>query len=1042
MTAVPPTSDPRNVPLLPVREHPARGYWRSLDELAAAPAFRDLVEREFPSQLAVWDDPVGRRRFLQLMAASLALAGVGGCASQPPEAIVPFVRGPEDVVPGRPLYYATALTRGGYALGVLAESHEGRPTKLEGNPQHPACRHPELATNYGATDASTQASILDLYDPDRSQTVLYRGGIETWDRFLTEMHAEMARLRERQGAGLRILTETVTSPTLAGQFAALLEELPEARWHQYEPVNLDNVREGARLAFGQHVAPLYHFERAGVVISLDSDFLTNLPGSVRYAGDFAARRRPDDPDAPMSRLYVIESTPTITGAMADHRQPLAPQDVETVAQQIAERLGVNVPTPDSQSPTRNSLLPDDWLSALVGDLAANRGAAIVLAGIGQPPAVHAICHAINQQLGNVGDDRPIEYVEPAEARPENQLQSLRELVSDMHTGEVETLVILGGNPVFSAPGELNFAAAMDRVNLRVNLSLYNDETSFLCHWHIPAAHELEAWSDARAFDGTATILQPLIAPLYGGRTAHELVSVLAGQPGRTSYEIVQEHWQRAMEGDDFGQRWRRALHDGLVPESSSLPIQVEAQLTAEALEASRQQPSTDSDNAIVVEFRPDPTLWDGRHANNGWLQELPKPLTKITWDNVALVSGMTAQQLNVTNGDVLEIRRGEASIHAPAWIMPGQPDDCVSLTFGYGRTRSGRVGNNIGYNAYGIRPAQAPWFTQATVRKTGERMQIATTQTHHSMEGRDIIRVTTEARYHDDPQHLVDAKHAVESLPSLYPEFPYEGNAWGMVVNQSACIGCNACVVACQAENNIPIVGKEQVLVGREMHWLRIDRYWHAANDKSLERSESLVNPETYFQPMMCVHCEKAPCEPVCPVHATVHDSEGTSNMIYNRCVGTRYCSNNCPYKVRRFNYLQYTDTQTPSLKLQRNPDVTVRNRGVMEKCSYCIQRVSAARIEAKRDNRAIRDGEVLTACQQVCPTRAIVFGNLNDTEAEVSALKQSPLNYGVLAELNTQPRTTYLARVANPHPDLPPPTATLVHPGPEGTPPKDRPHQ
>jgi molybdopterin-containing oxidoreductase family iron-sulfur binding subunit len=886
------------------------------------------------------------------------------------------------------------MTRGGYALGLLAESHLGRPTKLEGNPLHPA--------SLGATDAAAQASILSLYDPDRSQTIRYRGSIETWDRFITEITAKMHTLRERGGAGLRILTETVTSPTLAGQIQSLLAELTEARWHQYEPAGLDNVREGARLAFGRYVDAVYYFDRADVVLSLDADFLVNLPGSVRYAREFAGARRVAESSGSMNRLFVVESTPTITGAAADHRLPLRPTLVEQFAREVAARLNVPGATAGSSIPG----VPDEWLNAVVQDLAASRGASLVIADPGQPPIVHALAHAINDALGNSG--QTVVYLEPVEARPENQLTSLQALLADMRAGRVDTLVILGGNPAYSTPGPLAFAEQLSQVSLRVHLSEYYDETSFRCDWHVPAAHFLESWSDARAYDGTASIIQPLIEPLYGGKTPHELLAVLQGQPGRSAFDILHAHWKQALGEENFAMGWRRALHDGLIADSRSPIVEV-------ALQAIDFGPLPNSPQQLDVEFRPDPSLGDGRDANNGWLHELPKPLTKITWDNVAAISAATARRLGVASEDILEIRLGDLALRAPAWIMPGQPDDCVSLTLGYGRTHSGRVGTGVGYSAYVLRLPEPAWFaTGATVHRTGARHRICTTQNHHSMEGRDIVRVTTNDRVRSDAAHPLDAADLDHDLPTLYPEYPSEGNAWGMVIDQTACIGCNACVVACQAENNIPIVGKEQVGVGREMHWLRIDRYYHG----------ELASPETYFQPMLCQHCENAPCEVVCPVAATVHDSEGTNNMIYNRCVGTRYCSNNCPYKVRRFNYLQYADETTPSLKLLNNPDVTVRSRGVMEKCTYCIQRISAARIDAKKENRPIRDGEVLTACQQACPTQAIVFGNLNDPQAAVTKLKVSPLNYGVLAELNTQPRTTYLPRVVNPHPDLPAPAA------------------
>jgi molybdopterin-containing oxidoreductase family iron-sulfur binding subunit len=970
-------------------------YWRSLEEYAQTPEFEELLHREFPSQLAVWEDSVGRRSFLKLMAASLALAGVTGCVRQPTETIVPYVKAPEEILPGKPLFYATALTRGGYARGVLVESHMGRPTKIEGNPDHPA--------SFGATDAFDQASILSLYDPDRSQTVVNRGAIDTWDHFTAALSKEMERLRQRQGEGLRILTENVTSPTFAAQLHSLLEALPEATWHQYEPGQSDSTRAGARLAFGRDVDAIYHFDKADIVVSLDADFLSGWPGSVRYARDFIDRRRVSSGVESMNRLYVVESTPTLTGAMADHRLPLAPRQIENFARAIAARLETDA----SVNEAAESGLPPAWLNALVGDLKSHQGSCLVLAGPGQPPRVHALAHAINHQLGNLG--KTVTFIEPVAARPESHARSLAELVKAMGGGEVDTLVIVGGNPVYAAPGELDFAAALDRVKLRIHLGAHFDETSFLCDWHIPAAHELEMWSDARAYDGTTTILQPLIAPLYDGKSPHELLAALAGEGPQTGYEILQAHWMKEFGEENSGARWRKAVHDGVVADFGAEAVTPE--LNFSAADDQISTPPDAKEDSLQIDIRPDPTIGDGRFANNGWLQELPKPLTKITWDNVALVSPRTAETYSLSNGQIAELRVGKRSVQAPIWIMPGQADGCVSLTFGYGRSRAGRVGTGLGYSAYEILPADGQWLTSGTLRRTGTERQIATTQQHYTLEGDDIIRVTewSQAKGISAPEQDTHAPEA-ESPRSFYDnEFAYTGNAWGMVIDQTACIGCNACVVACQAENNIPVVGHDQVLVGRNMHWLRIDRYFEG----------ELENPQTRFQPMLCQHCELAPCEVVCPVMATLHDSEGTSNMIYNRCVGTRYCSNNCPYKVRRFNYLQFSDQETPSLKLLNNPDVTVRSRGVMEKCSFCIQRINAGRIDAKRENRAIADGEVVTACQQVCPTRAIVFGNINDESAKVTQLKQSPLNYSVLGELNTRPRTTYLARVTNPHPDL-----------------------
>jgi len=988
--------------------------WRSFEELSETPEFFDFLHREFPRQASEWNDSAGRRAFLKLMTASLGLAGIGlgGCLRQPAEKIVPYVRQPEDAEPGKPQYFATCTTLGGYATGVLVESHLGRPTKIEGNPEHPA--------SLGATSAFDQATILSLYDPDRSQTVMKGGRISTWSEFLTTMTAELADLRARQGRGLVILTETVTSPTLADQLQSLLKEMPEAKWHQYEPAGRDNVRAGAKLAFGEHVETIYHFDQADIVLALDAEFLAGMPGSLRYAREFVDRRRiaREDPTATisafkMNRLYAVESSPGLTGAAADHRLPLKARDVEGLARAIAVGLDIAAAGGAERVP---SFVPAAWLAALISDLQAHRGASLVIAGEGQPAEVHALAHAMNRQLENVG--RTVEYLSPVEAEPVDQQASLSELVELMRQGEAKLLVVVGGNPVYNSPGELQFAKAYERVALRVYLSSYFDETSFLSHWHIPAAHELESWGDARAFDGTATIQQPLIAPLYGGKTAQELVAMLAGHPEQTAYEIVRQYWKRRMGSDEFDKHWRRAVHDGIVPDTR-------AETTTPAWKFMDRvvnlDPGTARKNELEISFRPDPTIWDGRFANSGWLQELPKPITKLTWDNAALLSPRTAQRLSVSNHEVVELSVRGRTVRAPVWIVPGQPDDSISLALGYGRTRAGRIGTGIGANVYALRPARGEWFAgRAELKPTGERHELAVTQNHHSMEGRDLVKVRTFAEFAQDPGFIGAEHRHPEDLPTLYPKYEESENAWGMVIDQTACIGCNACVTACQAENNIPIVGKEQVIIGREMHWLRVDRYYRGGIDA----------PDTYFQPMMCVHCENAPCELVCPVAATVHSHEGLNQMVYNRCVGTRYCSNNCPYKVRRFNFLNYDihfgydGDQAPSLKLLRNPEVTVRSRGVMEKCKYCVQRMNEGKIESQKQDRPVRDGEIKTACQQACPTRAIVFGNIRDRTSSVAKLKQSPLSYSLLAELNTLPRTSHLARIRNPHPDLEGPAA------------------
>lgn len=979
-----------------------RQYWRSLEELANTSGFQEFLQREFPSGASEMRDPISRRAFLKLMGASMALAGLTGCTQSPPEKILPYVEAPEQLVPGKPLFFATAMTLGGYARGVLAESHMGRPTKIEGNTLHPA--------SLGATDVFMQASILALYDPGRSQTVLNRGQISTWDAFLGALTTRMEAKRLGQGAGLRILTETVTSPTLASQIQTLLAEYPNARWHLYDPIGRDNVQLGARLAFAQNVNTIYRFQEANIVLSLNGDFLMRDPASVRYAREFADRRRVRLGESEMNRLYVVESTLTNTGAMADHRLALRASQIAAVARLIAQELGVAGISAD-RAVLEN--LPAEWITGLVNDLQANQGASIIIAGAEQPPVVHALAHAMNAALGNVGST--VIYTPPVEANPVNQTESLAELVADMADGQVDTLIILGGNPVYSAPADLDFAAQFANVDFRVHLSQYVDETSFLCQWHIPQTHYLETWSDARSFDGTATIMQPLIDPLYGGRSDHEVLAALLLQPNQTAYDSVRAYWENLYLGDDFERFWRIALHNGVVP-GTELPT-TEVALVSDFAAQLPPTPAaqTETDQGLELVFRPDPSIWDGSFANNAWLQELPRPVSKITWGNTAMISPTTAERLGLAVEDLVELHYQGRSVRAPIWIQPGHADESVTVSLGYGRTRVGSVGDGVGFNAYALRTSDAPWFGNGLeIRPTGEQFPIATTQNHFTMEGRELVRAASIQMFRENPYFVEEPE---QPPPSLYPEFAYEGYAWGMAIDINTCIGCNACVVACQAENNIPVVGKEGVIEGREMHWLKIDEYFTFDTD--------LDHPQTFFQPRPCMHCEKAPCEVVCPVAATVHSSEGLNDMVYNRCVGTRYCSNNCPYKVRRFNFFQYAERDVPVIELMHNPDVTVRARGVMEKCTYCVQRINSARIEAQKENRLIRDGEVLTACQEACPTQAIVFGNINDLDTQVVQLKQQPHNYGLLAELGTRPRTTYLAHFTNPNPEIEPIPAT-----------------
>ncbi len=968
-----------------------KAYWRSLEELAETPEFQELLRREFPRQ-ANAATALSRRDFLKFTAAALALAGLAACSSQPPEKIVPYVKQPENLVPGKALYFATALTLAGYATGVLVESHEGRPTKIEGNPGHPA--------SLGATDAFAQAEILTLYDPDRSQHVLQAGKPSTWADFLTALAAALKEQESGQGAGLRIVTGAISSPTLASQIDALLKKYPAAKWIQYEPVNRDNVYEGSRLAFGEVVEPHYRFDRAQVILSLDADFLRTPAGGVRYTRDFTDGRRVRSSRMSMNRLYAVESTPTITGAVADHRLPQRASQIESFARALAAQLGVKV---ELSGGTAHSV-PDQWLSALIKDLQQHRGSSLIVAGDHQPPAVHALVHAMNDVLGNT--NKTVVYTASVISAPVNQTEALKQLAADLEAGSVRIMAFIGTNPVYTAPADLDFASKLPKAALKIHLGLYGDETSALCDWHIPETHPLESWSDARAYDGTVSLVQPLILPLYDGKSAHELLAaLLGGDPKQTAHDVVQAYWKAkaANLSANFDAAWKMALNDGLIAGSAAQAVEVKL-ASPLSLPA-----STAAASGLEVIFQPDAATWDGRYANNGWLQELPRPLSLLTWDNVASISPATAQRLQLASGDVIELRYKGRSLRAPVWIQPGHADESVTLTLGYGRKNAGKIGSGLGYNAYSLRTSDAPWFASGVeIAKTGQQYPLVTTQGHNNVENRDLIRSTTLDNFtkHPDYVHANDPDRPAESL---YPAHPYTGHAWGMAIDSSACVGCNACIIACQAENNIPTVGKDEVSRGREMHWLRVDRYF----------SGGLDNPATDFQPVPCMQCENAPCEPVCPVGATVHSDEGLNDMVYNRCIGTRYCSNNCPYKVRRFNFFQYADYDTASLKLLHNPDVTVRSRGVMEKCTYCVQRIQNARINADREGRALRDGEIKTACQQVCPAQAIVFGDINDPNSLVSQLKAQPHNYALLSELNTRPRTTYLGKVRNPNPEI-----------------------
>jgi MoCo/4Fe-4S cofactor protein with predicted Tat translocation signal len=1004
---------PTSVDLAAIRaklaQENGKRFWQSLEQLAETKEYREFLENEFPHDPAKDPQGINRRDVLKLAAASAALAGLSACTKLPTQKIVPYVKAPEEIVAGKPLFYATSMPLAGVAAGLLVESHMGRPTKIEGNSEHPG--------SLGGTDVFAQAATLGLYDPDRSQTIEHEGRISDWSAFVTAMGNVKSQLAEG-GAGLRLLTDTVTSPSLAALIRSVLAQFPQAKWHQYEQCGRDNVREATRQVFGKPMNPVYRFDQADVVVSLDADFISSGPGHVRYAHDFASRRAIEGPSSTLNRLYLVESMTTSTGAIADHRKAIRASDVETFARQLA--AAVSVPNVDAGG-SGASKIPAEWTRAVAKDLAAHRGKSLVIAGEEQPPAVHALAFAMNEALGNV--DKTVYFTEPIEANPVNELESLRDLVNDINAGKVQLLFMLGdGNPVYDAPADFDFGPALLKVATRVHSGLYYDETAELCHWHIPATHFLEMWGDARAYDGTIGVIQPLIQPLYDGHSPYEIISVLTKDSGKPAHDIIRDYWadQRPEKDKAFEAFWERSLHDGLMAST--------ARTTSAGLNQSHVAFSSQGQSApegLEIVFKPDPTIFDGRFANSGWLQELPKPNTRLTWDNAAMVSTATAQRLGLETGNYVSLQLGGRETKAGVFIVPGHADDSITLHLGYGRRRSGHVGTGPGFNANFIRTSATPWIaTSLKIEKTGEKYYFAVFQHQYVIdqdghppvekeaveaESRDLVRIATLEEYRQNP-NFAQITHELDSKDlSLYPGYKYEGYAWGMSVDLNKCVGCNACVIACQAENNIPVVGKEQVMKGRAMHWIRIDTYFRGDIDA----------PETYYEPVLCMHCENAPCEVVCPVGATLHSPEGLNEMVYNRCVGTRYCSNNCPYKVRRFNFLLYSDYTTPSLFGMRNPNVTVRSRGVMEKCTYCVQRINEAKITSEEENRSVQDGEIVTACQAVCPANALVFGNINDPNSRVAKLKAQTRNYGLLDDLNTRPRTTYLARVRNPNPEI-----------------------
>jgi len=1054
-------------------------YWRSLDQLADTPEFRQWVEREFPAGASEFADPVSRRHFVKIMSASFLLAGMGlvGCR-RPEEKILPFGKAPEGYIHGMPQFFATAMPIRGSAIPLVARSNDGRPTKVEGNSLH--------SDSNGGTDRFAQASVLDLYDVDRAMRFTKRGDTVSREVALGFLNQLSREASPNGGQGLCFLLDRSSSSSRHRLQGLIAKKFPKARWFAYEPVDFDLHRQAATAAFGKPVRPHYHLDRARIILSLDSDFIGSEGDAYRLIRGFSKGRRIQKSEDSLNRLYAVESLMTLTGANADHRLRVPPSAVVQVAAQIGAEVLSQAGIGDAGE-IRSALsrlgqaagVKPEWVRECASDLLAHKGQSVVMAGYGQPLAVHLIAQAINTALGNVG--KTVQLLNIDEPAAEN----IAELAKALNAGQVEALVVIGGNPAYNAPADLNWSQTQRKAKTVVRLGYYEDETFAASDWHLPLAHYLESWGDARTSDGTLVPVQPLIEPLFGGITELEVLARIGGLEKTSPYDVVRETFRAFVPAGDFEEAWKKFLHDGFLANSAAKPVDAEFDWGAAAKTIVAVTPSAaPSRDKLEVVFHRDSRVDDGRYNNNGWLQELPDPVTKIVWENVILLSKKTAGELGLVIVDrennnlqvpLVRIAVDGRELEGPAWIQPGMADNVVALALGYGRVQTGRVGKGTGYDAYRVRSSSAPYIAVgAKLTSVGKLHQIATTQNHWAMEGRPIIREANLEQYRQhpnfakgmnmhEPPGLKDAEGRPESLypnpldiPGRDGKSPREHavHSWGMSIDLNACVGCSACMMACQSENNIPIVGKDQVSRNREMHWIRIDRYY----------TGSVEDPQVVNQPMLCQHCESAPCESVCPVNATVHDNEGLNVMAYNRCVGTRYCSNNCPYKVRRFNYFDYNrrplellngpiytsplthkvdgewelarwwknpdkgirpDNEWELLKLVKNPDVTVRMRGVMEKCTFCLQRIEGAKIAQKvkagpSGDIEVPDGTIKTACQQACPAEAIVFGNLKDPDSRVSQLKKQERDYTVLEFLLTKPRLTYLARVRNPNPAMP----------------------
>ncbi|MFH2048162.1 MAG: TAT-variant-translocated molybdopterin oxidoreductase [bacterium] len=970
-----------------------KSYWRSLEHLKLSEKNRESDKNEFPFDPSEIDTTWSRRSFISLMGASVMMATLAGCR-RPVEKIIPYVKAPEEVIPGVPQHYATTMPFGNSAYGLLVESHEGRPTKIEGNPDHPS--------TMGMSNVFIQASILGLYDPDRSQKVRFEGSAKSWEDFSTAWQTELELFKTSKGEGLAVLSEAYSSPTIHRLRNEFEKQFPKSQWVTYEPISDENIYKGLKLAIEKTLQPVYHYDKADVILSINSDFTVTESENIKASFGFSSGRDIETENDKMNRLYVIESGFSNTGANADHRLAVSRNKIIGFVIALARKFEI-----DAVKDTNINLSDEcqTWLQPVYDDLSNAKGTSLLVAGRNLPEEVHALVYAINDKLDNIG--KTVEYHEPID-NSFSSLAELRTLSESIENSNIKTLIIFGGNPAYNAPVDFKFGQLIKKCTNSIHLSPYNDETSQLCKWHIPVSHYLENWSDARSIDGTLSVVQPLIASLYGTKSFVEILNYLATGEDTPGYELVQKTWEKHLSGD-FEKSWRKVLHDGLLA-NSAIKATKPGVKNDNIRNALANKSYNDAGNLEVC-FNTSPSVFDGRFANNGWLQELPDSITKISWDNVAQLSVKTAEKFGVANEDMIRIELSSHSLELPVWIVPGIANDTIMLELGYGRKDTGHIADNVGFNTFLLRDSKNLYFcNNVKVTRTGTTYLLANVQDHGTMMGRPIVREETLDGYKEEPEF---AKHAVEHPPlkSLWTEHKYDkGNQWGMTIDLTKCTGCNACTIACQSENNIPIIGKEQVRNGREMHWIRIDRYFTGEMD----------NPEIVHQPVACQHCEMAPCENVCPVAATVHDKEGLNVMVYNRCVGTRYCSNNCPYKVRRFNFFNYTKDTPEVLKMANNPDVTVRSRGVMEKCTFCIQRIKRVSKNAKKENRPIVENEIVVACQQACPAKAITFGDINNEKSEVVKIKKRNRNYDLLAELNVRPRTSYLAKIRNKNPKMP----------------------